>query len=288
STPTSSQSPYPPRSKPSSIPSTSRDPRPSSRSTARITPSTRSSGSSGRQAKASPSRSGRTPPGVRITDDLLDGALKHRELERLSQDIKPTVGRLSRIGETAGQKNRQVGKLLAADLRQAKAVHRARHDDVRKQQVEFDALLKVTQCLGSIFCPHHAVSELLKQRGCHVGDIAAVFHDKHSALNVVTCRRTTRPRFRRHFYVRSREIDGHNGAAIGPACDCDRSSGLVGEPAPLRKPEPGALADRLRRVERLEHPLQHVLWNSGSGIDNGQRDKVSFERAGGRTWGEND
>src|SRR4029079_16133407 len=119
--------------------------------------------------------------------------------------------------------------LLAADLRQAKSIHRAWHDNVRKQQVEFDALLKMTQRFGGIFRTHHALSKLLEQRGRHVSDVAAVSHDKHCALNILNSPRSTFTRFRRHFGLRTREIDGYNGALFRLACDRDRSTGLIGK-----------------------------------------------------------
>src|SRR5262245_66497709 len=108
----------------------------------RTTRSTRSSGSSDRQAKAPASRSGRTRTTTCIANDLFNCALKHGQLERLAQNIEATVGRLSRIGKAAGQQDRQVGELLAAYLRQPKPVHGAGHDAVRNRQRNTDPLMK--------------------------------------------------------------------------------------------------------------------------------------------------
>ena len=80
--------------------------------------------------------------------DGLDRALERGQFERLAQNVEAAVRRLRRVGETAGEQHGDVGKPLAADLRQPKSVERAGHDDVGEHEIEFDALLKMAQRLG--------------------------------------------------------------------------------------------------------------------------------------------
>ena len=126
---------------------------------------------------------------------------EHGQFERFTQNIEAAIGSPSSVGKTAGEQYRQIGKLLPAYLRQADAVDRSWHDNIGKQKIEFDALLKMAQRLGSVLGPHNAVTELLEQRRRHVRDVAAVLHHQYGALDLHT--RGTRT---------------HAGLAGGSAC----------------------------------------------------------------------
>ena len=117
--------------------------------------------------------------------------------------------------------------------------------------------------------PADGVAELFEQAGADGCDVRIVFDQQHGAAAAGFGGIGVLGRGRGFL---ARQQDRDRGALAEFACDLDRSAGLMREAVNLRKPQAGALADRLGREEGIEDLAEHVGRDAGAGICHGDRD----------------
>ncbi|MBA7484170.1 hypothetical protein ES707_19694 [subsurface metagenome] len=69
-----------------------------------------------------------------------------------------------------------------------------------------------------------------------------------------------------------REVEAHRGALADLGIDAHLAARLPREAVHHRQPEPGALADRLCREERIEGACDHIGRHADAGVGNAERE----------------
>ena len=119
--------------------------------------------------------------------------------------------------------------------------------------------------------PPHQIAELFEQVRAGARDLGVVLDQQHRAG---PRRRVARLAWHRidHGACRARQIDRDGGAVAERAGDLHGAAGLMREAVHLRQSKAGALADRLRGEERVEHIGDDVRRDADAVVADGDGD----------------
>ncbi|GJD69837.1 hypothetical protein MMMDOFMJ_2775 [Methylobacterium gnaphalii] len=157
------------------------------------------------------------------------------------------------------------------------SVHTAGQADIRDQQVDAGVGLQDLEASGTVRGLDGGVAEILQDLRDEHPHRRLVVHDEHG-LALLGARGVREGRNRLALIRRAvvpGQVEAHRGAVAKLRIDPDLPAGLAHEAVDHRQPEPRALADRLRREERLEGLGDHVRRHAGAGIGDAEREVLA-------------
>ncbi|HEY3540965.1 MAG TPA: hypothetical protein VGK79_00355 [Gaiellaceae bacterium] len=199
--------------------------------------------------------------------------------ERLRQDRlrRPVAERLGRVARD--EQHRQLRHELARAAGERRTVQ-AGHHDVADEDVGPLAAGEERQRVLRIGDGDDAVTGELQQLGRDAADDLLVLDEQHGARARARCHRRSR---RGDHDVRiERQANRESRALAGRARDMDRPAELRDDAVDGRQPEPCALADLLRREERVEDPGLRRLVHADAGVGDDQLDRAALDVHGDR------
>ena len=179
-----------------------------------------------------------------------------------------------RVLRIAGdEQHLEVGTRHATRIRHLSPVHAAGQADIRHQQVDAHVRLQHPETGCAVARLERGVAEIVEDVGDQHAHDGLVVHDQHG-FALLGSRQRIGLRLSpigSDLAIVPGQVDRDGGARADFGIDPHLPARLLGEAIDHRQAEAGALADRFRCEERLEHPRDHLRRHAGAGVGHGNR-----------------